>query len=77
MTVPLLVGRAWRFDLAVRLWFVALTSWALAYAAVRGWVPFGLPPVSVLIGPAAIAVTGLCGVTISTLKHNLQHANFK
>lgn len=76
MTVPLLVGRTWRFDLGVRLWFVALTSWALAYAAVRGWVPFGLPPVSVLSGPAAIAVAALCGVAVSTLEHDLRRTGF-
>lgn len=76
MAVPLLVGRAWRFDLAVRLWFVALTSWALAYVAVRGWVPFGLPSVAVLIGPAAIAVAALCGVAVSALEHDLRRAGF-
>lgn len=76
MTVPLLIGRAWRFDLAVRLWFVALASYALAYVAVRGWVPFGLPATSVLIGPAAIAVAGLCGVAVNTLENDLRGAGF-
>jgi len=76
MTVPLLVGRAWRFDLAVRFWFVALASWALAYVAVRGWVPFGLPSSSVLIGPAAIAVAGLCGVAVCALENDLRSAGF-
>ena len=76
MSVPLLLGRAWRFDLAVRLWFVALVSWGLAYAAVRGWVPFGLPSPGVLVGPAGIAVAGLCGVAVSSLEHDLRRAGF-
>lgn len=76
MAVPLLLGRAWRFDLAVRLWFVALTSWALAYASVRGWVPFGLPSPAVLVGPAGIAVAGLCGIAVSSLEHDLRRAGF-
>ena len=76
MAVPLLVGRAWRFDLAVRLWFVALAAWASGYAAVRGWVPFGLPSPAVLVGPAAIAVAGLCGVAVSSLEHDLRRSGF-
>ncbi len=76
MVVPLLVGRAWRFDLTVRLWFVALTGWAITLAAVHGVVPFGLPEPAVLAGPSAIAVAGLCGVCVSAVEHDLRAAGF-
>ncbi len=76
MTVPLLVGRAWRFELAVRLWFVALGSWALALIAVHGVLPFGVPEPGVLVAPAAIAVAALCGVCVSALEHDLRHDGF-
>ena len=76
MVVPLLIARAWRFDLAVRFWFVALAGWAVALAAVHGLVPFGLPEPSVLIGPAAIGVAGLCGVCVSAIEHDLRAAGF-
>ena len=51
MTVPLLVGRAWRFELAVRLWFVALVAWGIALTAVHGVLPFGVPEPGVLVAP--------------------------
>ncbi|MEO0493097.1 MAG: glycosyltransferase family 2 protein [Actinomycetota bacterium] len=76
MAVPLLIGRAWRFDLAVRLWFVALTAWGVALTAVHGVVPFGLPEPGVLVAPAAIAVAALCGVCVSALEHDLRRAGF-
>lgn len=76
MTVPLLVGRAWRFELAVRLWFVALFAWALALIAVHGVLPFGVPEPGVLVAPAAIAVAALCGVCVSALEHDLRHDGF-
>ena len=72
MTVPLLVGRAWRFELAVRLWFVALVAWALALIAVHGVLPFGVPEPGVLVAPAAIAVAALCGVCVSAIEHDLR-----
>ncbi len=76
MTVPLLVGRAWRFELAVRLWFVALFAWAFALIAVHGVLPFGVPEPGVLVAPAAIAVAALCGVCVSALEHDLRHDGF-
>ena len=76
MVVPLLIGRAWRFDLTVRLWFVALTGWSAALVAVHGLVPFGVPEPAVLVGPAAIAVAGLCGICVSSIEHDLRAAGF-
>ncbi|MEM9201893.1 MAG: glycosyltransferase family 2 protein [Actinomycetota bacterium] len=76
MSVPLLIGRAWRFDLTVRLWFVALTGWTTALVAVHGLVPFGVPEPAVLVGPSAIAVAALCGVCVSSIEHDLRAAGF-
>ena len=72
MTVPLLVGRAWRFELAVRLWFVALVAWGIALTAVHGVLPFGVPEPGVLVAPGAIAVAALCGVCVSAIEHDLR-----
>jgi hypothetical protein len=76
MTVPLLVGRAWRFALAVRLWFVALVAWGIALTAVHGVLPFGVPEPGVLVAPAAIAVAALCGVCVSAIEHDLRREGF-
>ena len=43
MSVPLLLGRGWRLEQAVRLWMVAVVAWGVALAAERGVLPFGLP----------------------------------
>jgi GT2 family glycosyltransferase len=58
--LPLLIGRGWRFEWAVRAWFVALGAWALAWTAQAGWFPVPLPPVEVLI---AMAGAGLAMAT--------------
>lgn len=72
--VPLLVGRGWRLELAVRLWMVALVSWGLALAAQRGLLPIGLPDAPVLLAPAAAALAGLCGMAVLTVEHDLRLA---
>lgn len=72
--VPLLVGRGWRLELAIRLWMVALVSWGLALAAQRGLLPIGLPDAAVLLAPAAAALAGLCGMAVLTVEHDLRLA---
>ncbi len=76
MITPLLIGRAWRFDLAVRLWSVALSSWGLVFAAASGWLPVALPDAAALLGPAAAAVAGLAGAAILSIEHDLRTAGF-
>ncbi len=74
--VPLLLGRAWRFDLGVRLWTVALCSWGLALVASRGLLDFGLADPALLIAPAAAAVAGLLGLAVVAVEHDLRRAGF-
>jgi hypothetical protein len=50
--LPLLIGRGWRFEWAMRAWFVALAAWALAWCGQEGWFPGRLPPAEVLIAGA-------------------------
>ena len=76
MAVPLLLGRGWRLEQAVRLWLVAVASWALALAAQRGDLPFGLPDVQMLLAPAAVAVAALCGVAVLAVEHDLRFSHF-
>ncbi|MDG1410157.1 MAG: glycosyltransferase family 2 protein [Acidimicrobiales bacterium] len=74
--VPLLLGRSWRFDLGVRLWTVALSSWGVALVASRGLLDFGLADPALLIAPAAAAVAGLLGLAAVTVEHDLRRAGF-
>jgi hypothetical protein len=52
-TLPLLIARAERHTWAVRGWTVAIASFGLAWLAERGTLDVPLPPVDVLLVPAA------------------------
>jgi GT2 family glycosyltransferase len=51
--LPLLIGREWRFEWAVRGWSLAIAFVGLAWAAERGSLPFDMPSTGVLLVPAA------------------------
>ncbi len=76
MAVPLLLGRGWRLEQSVRLWMVAIVAWAVALAAQRGVLPFGLPDLHLLLAPAAVAVAGLCGMAVLSIEHDLRFSHF-
>ncbi len=76
MAVPLLLGRGWRLEQAVRLWIVAVASWALVLVAQHGHLPFGLPDQQLLLAPAAVAVAGLCGMAVLAIEHDLRFSHF-
>jgi len=76
MVLPLLIGRGWRLEQAVRLWMVAITAWGLALAAQRGFLPFGLPDLQLLLAPAAAAAAGLCGMAVLSIEHDLRFNHF-
>jgi hypothetical protein len=63
--LPLLVGRKWRLEWAVRAWFVALGCWGVLWAGEEGWLPFRLPPAELLLAPAAagLALATALGLT--------------
>jgi hypothetical protein len=63
--LPLLVGRKWRLEWAVRAWFVALACWSVLWAGEEGWLPFRLPPPELLLAPAAagLALATALGLT--------------
>ena len=62
--LPLLVGRGWRFDWALRAWSCALVCWGVLWAGQEGWLHLALPPAEVLLAPAAasLALAVACGM---------------
>ena len=54
--VPLLLGTGWRAAWAPRAWSLALGSWAVAWLAVRGILPFDLPDLPVVLVPAGVGL---------------------
>ena len=76
LAVPLVIGRSWRFGLAVRGWSVALVSWGVTWAAAWGVLPFGLPDDALLLAPAAAAVALIAGAAVAAVEHDLRGARF-
>ena len=54
--LPLLIGRDWRFDWAVRAWCVTIALVGLTWAGAEGWLPFALPPAELVLAPAAMGL---------------------
>lgn len=76
MVIPMIVARAWRFNLAVRGWSLAIVSWGLTWVAALGWLPFGMPDNSVVLSVAAVGVALTCGAAIMAFEHDLPAAGF-
>ena len=76
MVIPMLIGRSWRFALAVRGWSVAIVSWGLTWVAALGWLGFGVPDNSVLLATAAAGVALTCGAAVMAFEHDLPAAGF-
>ncbi len=76
MALPLLIGRSWRFDLAVKAWMICLIGWGLELMASTGALPFGLPDASLLLAAPAMAVVLLMGMAVASAEHDLRTAGF-
>jgi hypothetical protein len=61
--LPLLSGAGERFSWAMRTWGVMLLTWAVAWSAVRGWLPIGLPVLEVVLAPIALGFSVLGGLS--------------
>jgi len=72
--LPLFVGRGWRLAWAARLWVVALTSFAVAWAGSRGWIPS--VPVEVALSPAAAALAGSAALGAAAFEFDLPGYRF-
>ena len=54
--LSLVIGKGWRYQWAVRAWFVALAGWGFVWAGQENWLPVALPPPEVLLAPVAAAL---------------------
>lgn len=62
--LPLVIGRSWRLEWAVRAWVVLLAGWATLWLGQSGRLPVGLPAAEVVLAPvaAALALTAALGM---------------
>ena len=71
-SLPLLIGTRWRFSWAIRMWVVALVSWAVAWAASQGWLGSASPPPGMLLAPAAAAIALCAGMAWVACERDLR-----
>ncbi len=74
--LALVVGRGWRFDMAVRLWSVYLVSVALVLADQAGELGFGLGDPAVVLAPGAVALAVATGLAVVAVEHDLRFSRF-
>lgn len=74
--LPLLIGREWRFDWAVRAWCVALVSIFTTWAGAQGWMPIALPTPTIMLAPAAISLAVAAGLGIAAFEIDLRAYGF-
>ncbi len=68
---PLVVGRQWRSGWAVRMWVLALGSFALAWAGQHHALGLGWPTAEVLLAPAAAALALAAGLGVASFEVDL------
>lgn len=59
---PLISGVGERFSWAMRMWGAMLLVWAIAWAAMRGWLPVGIPVLELMLVPVALGFAVLAGL---------------
>jgi GT2 family glycosyltransferase len=72
--VPLFIGRSWRMAWAARLWVVAFTCLALAWAGSRGWFP--MPQLELVLAPAGAALALAVAVGAAAVEVDLSGFRF-
>lgn len=74
--LPLLIGRGWRLGWAVRCWALILGGFLGAWALGQGWISGGLPPVSLVLAPAAVGVALSVGLGVAAFEVDLPDYHF-
>jgi GT2 family glycosyltransferase len=74
--LPLLIGREERLAWAVRGWTLSVVFWGLAWVAQRGDAPFALPPVALLLAPAAVGLALATAMGVAAFEVDLPGYRF-
>ena len=74
--VPLVLGRDWRLDWAIRLWITALTCIGVAWAGGQGWIPLQFQAPDVLLAFAAAALAGSVALGAVAFETDLRSERF-
>ncbi|MCU1351969.1 MAG: hypothetical protein JWM05_1178, partial [Acidimicrobiales bacterium] len=74
--LPVIIGRSWRLEWAVRAWFLALTGWGVLWVGQEGWLPVGLPSAEILLAPVAAALALSAALGLAAFETDLRAYRF-
>jgi len=74
--LPVVIGRSWRLEWAVRAWFVVLAGWGVLWASQEGYLPVGLPAPEVVLAPVAAALALAAALGLAAFEVDLRAHRF-
>lgn len=74
--LPVLIGRSWRLEWAVRAWFVVIAGWGVLWASQEGHLPVGLPTAEVVLAPVAAALALAAALGLASFETDLRAYGF-
>lgn len=74
--LPVIIGRSWRLEWAVRAWIVIVAGWVALWANQHGYLPGGLPPAEVVLAPVAAALALAAALGLSAFEIDLRAYRF-
>ncbi|MBX3287627.1 MAG: hypothetical protein KF703_19935, partial [Actinobacteria bacterium] len=74
--LPIVIGRSWRLEWAVRAWLVVLAGWTLLWAGQEGYLPVALPSAEVVLAPVAAALALAAALGLASFETDLRAYRF-
>ena len=74
--LPVIIGRSWRLEWAVRAWLVVVAGWTVLWAGQEGHLPVALPAAEVVLAPVAAALALAAALGLAAFETDLRAYRF-
>ncbi len=74
--LPVVIGRSWRLEWAVRAWLVVVAGWTVLWAGQEGHLPVALPAAEVVLAPVAAALALAAALGLAAFETDLRAYRF-
>lgn len=74
--LPVIIGRSWRLEWAVRAWMIVLGGWVVLWASQHGHLPGGIPAAEVILAPVAAALALAAALGLAAFETDLRAYRF-
>lgn len=74
--LPIIIGRSWRLEWAVRAWMVVIAGWAVLWLGQQGDLPVALPAAEVVLAPVAAALALAAALGLAAFETDLRAYRF-